>query len=148
MRDPWFGHRDYYFEPYGDKDEWTEWDFAIASALQTIEDMTDNHGTLVWFRESDKVDISAKKTIDKFQASIDRQTKGGKDKPYKPSPGESWIPNVSVAAGVEEPTYREYLQRLREGGGQLAPEEDWGTATYGKSWAEVEAEREAASVEE
>lgn len=147
MRDPWYGHRDFYFEPYGDKDEWIDWDYAIASALQTLEDMTDSHGTLAWFRESERVDIEAKKVIDKFQASIDRRTKGTIKKPYTPDPGESWVPQVTTRVG-EEPTYREYLERLREGNGELAPEADWGDAHFGKSWAEIEAEREAASAEE
>lgn len=148
MRDDWYGHRDLRFEPYGDKDEWLDWDFALISALQTIEDMTDNHGTLAWFRESEKVDIQAKKTIDKFQASIDKQTKSSEKRQYKPDPGETWIPDVVIPPGVEEPTYRGYLQRLRDGGGELAPEEDWGAAAYGKSWAELEAEQEIAEPEE
>lgn len=141
MRDAWYGHRDFYFEEYGDKDEWIDWDYAIASALQTIEDMTDSHGLLAWETESERMDVEAVKKIDKFQASIDRKTKGSEKNPYKPEPGEAWVPKTTLRGG-EEPTYRSYLQRLRDGNGELAPEEDWGEAAFGKSWAELQAEEE------
>lgn len=139
MRDAWYGHRDFYFEEFGDKDEWIRWDYSIASALQTIEDLTDQHGILVWERDAENMDIEAVKTIDKFQASIDRKTKGSDKNPYKPEPGEAWTPRVTQRGG-ETPTYRKYLEKLRAGNGEIPEDDDWGEQYYGKSWSEIQSE--------
>jgi len=139
MRDAWYGHRDFYFEEFGDKDEWIRWDYSIASALQTIEDLTDQHGILVWERDAENMDIEAVKTIDKFQASIDRKTKGSDKNPYKPEPGEAWTPRVTQRGG-ETPTYRKYLEKLRAGNGEIPEDDDWGEQYYGKSWYEIQSE--------
>ena len=49
MADDWFGHRHPFTgEPFGDKDEWTDWDFVLVEAVQLIEDWTDQHGLLAW----------------------------------------------------------------------------------------------------
>lgn len=140
MQDAWYGHRDFYFEEYGDRNEWIDWDYALAAALQTLEDLSDQNGIPVWESESERVDIQAKKKIDKFQASIDRKTKGTDKKPYKAEPGESWVPDVSLRGSGDFPTYREYVNRIRLG--EDAPEEDWGDALYGKSWQELQVEEE------
>ena len=145
MRDAWYGHRDLTFKPVGDKDEWIDWDFSLAEALQTIEDFTDSHGQLFWETEPEAMDVSARKKIDKFQAAIDRATKGTDKNPYKPEPGEVWVPELQWRGPEDEyPTYRTYLQETRK----VASGEDvrptWGDAYYGKSWAQIQAEKEAA----
>lgn len=134
MRDDWYGHRDLNFEPYGDKDEWLDWDYAIISALQTVEDFTDDRGLFVTDLDGEGVVISAVKKIDKLQASIDRKTSGDN---YKPEPGERWIPDIEYRA--EEPTFQAYLQKMREGGGQVE-DTNWGAERYGMSWDELQAQ--------
>lgn len=137
MRDPFFGHRDWFGDPVGDPDLWVEWDFVLASAVQVIEDLTDKHGIPVWVSESEGVVVDAVKRIDKFQASIDRKTKGTAKKPYVPEPGESWIPDVVSRVEGFYPSYRDYVAGLREGGRS----ESWGEVMFGKSFAELKAER-------
>ena len=144
MRDAWYGHRDLNFEPEGDKDEWLDWDYALLTALQTIEDMTDSHGLPVWKTQPEAMDVKAVKKIDKFQAFVERATKGTDKNPYKPEPGETWLPDLEWRGRDEEyPTYRKYLEGLRKeaSGEKLAPE--WGNSYYGKSWSEIQAEKEA-----
>ena len=136
MQDAWYGHRDFYFEPYGDRDEWVDWDYALVSALQTLEDLTDKNGIPVWESEAEFVDIQAKKKIDKFQASIDRKTKGTEKHPYKPEPGEAWVPDVSTRSG-EWPTYRDYVKKMMSG--EDEPERSWGESYYGPSMKDREA---------
>ena len=145
MRDAWYGHRDFYFEEYGDRNEWIDWDFALLSALQTIEDMTDNHGQLVWLTEPEAMDVSAKKKIDKFQAAIDKATKGTDKNPYKPEPGEVWVPDLQWRGSESDyPTYRTWLEEQRKKATGEAPSAAWGDSYFGKSWAEIQAEKEAA----
>lgn len=84
-------HRDWFTgEPTGDTHP-TEWDYILADVYQIIEDNTNKHGHLRWEADSDLVAFDAKKRIDKAQAAIDRKTRGGKNKPYEPSPGEYWV---------------------------------------------------------
>ena len=91
MQDDWFGHRSIWGDEVGNSSERIDWDFALIEALQTIEDLTDEHGLYRWEVEEDGVSVDSVKTHDKFQASIDRKT--GKDK-YKPEPGERWRPEI------------------------------------------------------
>ena len=116
MRDPYFGHRDWYTgEPLRDRDEWTDWDFALIAALQVVEDNMDKHGLLSWEVLHEDMDVNALKKIDKFQAAVARRTKGSKKKGYTPSDGEYFVPELSFLGPEEEyPTYRTYLEGLRK----------------------------------
>lgn len=114
MGDDHFGHRDFITgDPIRDKDEYSDWDHALIVVLQILEDNTNQHGLLRWVAESDRVEISADRKTDKFQASVDQKTKGTKKKPYQPRPGEYFVPGVDVLRG-EMPTFREYQEELRE----------------------------------
>ena len=114
MRDPLFGHRDPFTgEALRDKDEWTEWDFTIVSAFQLVNDLTNKHGLLVHEVDNERMDVEAVKDFDKFQAAIDRATKGTKSKGYTPSPGEVWKPRLRLRGG-EWPTLEEYFQKQAE----------------------------------
>lgn len=140
VKDAWYGHRDYYWQEFGDKDEFITWDYALISALQVIEDLSDQNGLLSWQTEPEWVDVVAKKKINKFQASIDRATKGSKNKPYEPEPGETWVPEIEVRSGRGLPTYQEYLEGIRNGVEEK--ESSWGENRYGKSWEELQREKE------
>lgn len=112
MRDPYFGHRDWFNgEPLRDADEMTEWDYALIASLQIIEDNTDKHGLLAWETANERMTVDAVKQIDKFQAAIDRRTKGSPKKGYKPEPGEYFTPDLNLRGG-EWPTYTAYLEGL------------------------------------
>src|SRR5690606_37689932 len=72
-RDDHFGHR----SPITRRvvtagDEWIPWDYALAHAFQTVEDLTDDNGILVWEKEDEAVEIDAVRKIDKFRAALDR----------------------------------------------------------------------------
>lgn len=96
MRDEWFGHRNPLTgAPMGDREEYTSWDFALLEALQTVEDFTDQKsGMPVWEIETPWVDVNAVRKINKFQAAIDNATRGTEKKPYKPRPGEYFVPEL------------------------------------------------------
>ena len=95
MRDDWYGHREpYRFDEVGDKDEWISWDHALADALQTIEDATDDSGIPAWELEDPAVVVYANKKIHKFREAVDQATTGTEKKPYKKSPGEYFVPEV------------------------------------------------------
>lgn len=121
MGDDWFGHRHPLTgEPRGDKDEYTPWDYALMNAFQTIEDYTDKtSGLPVWEVEGEGVEVDAVKKINKFQAAIDNTTKGTEKKPYKPRPGEYFVPRMfsrKVDEHGEEvyPTFREWVEATIE----------------------------------
>lgn len=99
MGDDWFGHRNVFGEPVGDRTELTDWDLALIQAIQTIEDLTDEHGLYVWETAEDGVSVSSIKTHDKFQASIDRKTS---KKNYKPDPGERWKAEIRPSRHRED----------------------------------------------
>lgn len=107
MRDPYYGHRDSFTgDPDGDKDEKTEWDYALMSAYQVIEDHTGSNGILIWENEADNIQVEAIRKTDKFEQA--RQSVVGK-KNYKPSKGEVFVPNVKKNFG-EWPTYSEWVK--------------------------------------
>lgn len=113
MQDPYFGHRDWFTgEPDDDREAWIEWDYALVAALQIIEDSTNKHGLLSWEVDNERMDVIAEKKVDKFQAAVDRRTKGSKKKPYEPAPGEYFVPKLDLRGG-EWPTYSDYLEELR-----------------------------------
>lgn len=96
MGDDWFGHRDPLTgEPQGDREEYSSWDWSLLNAFQTIEDYTDSKsGLLIWEMDDERVLVDAKRKVSKFQRSIDEKTKGTDKKPYKPIPGEYFIPEM------------------------------------------------------
>jgi len=88
LRDPYAGHRDSITgEPDGLLNEWTSWDFALATAVQNIIDGTTEEGHLIWEVTDDRVQVDATKEINKAKAVIDKITGGDG---YKPEPGEWW----------------------------------------------------------
>lgn len=92
MQDDWYGHRDIFtWAKTGDKDEWLQWDHLLASALQIIEDHTDDHGLLVWETEDPAVVVDAVTKIDKFDRSKERKESG---KNYKRPPGARFVPKL------------------------------------------------------
>lgn len=114
MRDPFFGHRDVFTgEPLRGKDEWTRWDFALVTAFQLVQDLTNKHGLLVFEVENERMDVYANKKFDKFEAARDRATAGSKTRGYTPQPGEYFEPEL-VLRGGEWPTLAEYWETLAE----------------------------------
>lgn len=92
LRDPYAGHRNWYTgEPDGPLDEWTSWDFALATATQFIIDGTTDEGHLVWEIDDDRVQVEAVKEINKARAIIEKIT-GAEG--YKSEPGEYWRTNL------------------------------------------------------
>lgn len=116
MRDDWQGHRRITTGlPIGDKDEWTDWDHTLLDVFQTIEDYTDEYGLLVWQREDEAVMVDAKKKIHPFKESVDLATRGSESKPYKPLPGEYFVPDIWSKRKDENgneviQTYKEWLE--------------------------------------
>lgn len=117
MGDDWFGHRDpLTFEPQGDREEYTSWDWSILNAFQTIEDYSDKHGLLVWEIDDERVVVDAIRKTDKFQRSVDERTKGTDQRPYKPIPGEYFVPAVHSREFDENGnevfnTFREWVEK-------------------------------------
>lgn len=94
------GHRDPITgAPFGDKTDWTTWDYALMTAVQTIEDLTDNDGLLVWEAEEDEARMDIVKKTSKFQAAVQRRT-GGQN--YKATPGEYFVPYLRPPMGKEK----------------------------------------------
>lgn len=114
MRDPYFGNRDVFTgDPIRDRDEWTSWDYALVSAYQLSQDLTNKHGLLVHEVENERMDVWAIKKHDKFQAAVDNATRGSKKKGYTPDAGEYFVPKL-VHRGGEWPTLEEYWAKLAE----------------------------------
>jgi len=92
MQDEWFGHRSpFNGAPLGEKDEWIEWDFLLASAFQTIEVYTDDNGLYRWVKDDPSVEIQAQRKISPFDEAVDEITNA---KNYKKRNGEYFIPVV------------------------------------------------------
>ena len=112
MSDDWFGHRDINGKTVGDKSERVDWDFALMTAFQVIEDGTDEDGNLIWEVDYEGVLVESQKTTNRFHASVDRKTQ---KKDYKPTPGERWRPVVKPVRGQEYlPTRAEWLKQKAE----------------------------------
>lgn len=113
MRDDWFGHRDPLTgEPLGDRDEWLDWDHALAYAFQTIEDYSDSAGLLQWQLDDEAVEVNAIRKINKFQAAVDVMTKSRGGKPYEPKPGEYFVADLFTRrADGHIQTYREWVEK-------------------------------------
>lgn len=111
--DDWVGHRDPITgQPVGNKDDWTEWDYALMYAVQTIEDFTTQDGILAWEIDEDGVRVDAIKKFNKFEAAKQRKT-GGKN--YKPTPGEYFVPSIRPPIGKEKhQTIREWRENSLE----------------------------------
>lgn len=85
-------------------------DYALATALQVVEDYTDNEtGHLIFVEQSDRVTFDAKKYTKKSIAAVERKTKGSKKRPYEAGPGERWRTIPRVMNGGEMPTLAEWL---------------------------------------
>lgn len=106
MSDDWYGHRHPLTgSPQGDKDEWTQWDYSLAQAYQTIEYYRDGNGIFQWQKDDPLEDIAAIRKHDAFQAAVDIMTRGTEKKPYKPTPGEYFVPDVKVRSGAKRPMW-------------------------------------------
>jgi hypothetical protein len=117
LRDDWYGHRDPFSgAPEGDKDEWLDWDFALIDAFQTIEDYSDQYGLLQWELDDDDVVVDAIKKIHPFEQARDLATKGSKNKPYEPAPGEYFVPKMykQFSDDPDFQTYEAWLKRKAE----------------------------------
>lgn len=111
MSDDWFGHRHPLTgEKIRDRDEWTEWDYLLLNAYQTIEDWTDKDGLLAYEVDDPqgRVIVNAKKKINQFDRAKEART-GGKN--YKPDKGEYFVPDVKLHDPEGEwPTLREFIE--------------------------------------
>jgi hypothetical protein len=88
LRDPYAGHRNFYTdEPDAPLNEWTQWDFALAMAVQFIKDGTTEEGHLIWEIEDERVVVEPIREINKARAATDAITSV---KDYKAAPGEYW----------------------------------------------------------
>lgn len=118
MGDDWFGHRDPFTgEPVGDKDEYLTWDYALMNAFQTIEDYTDQKSGLpVWELDDEAVYVDAVRKTNKFQQAIDEATRGSKTKPYQPSPGEYFVPDMNTRRkdGEGKPVFQTYSEWVKK----------------------------------
>lgn len=112
FQDYYFGFRDWFTaEPEGDP-HYTEWDFALASAMALIEDYTDNEtGHLIAYEYSPRVEFTPERRIKKSKAAVDRMTNGDK---YKPEPGESWVTKPNAIDGGDLPTISEWIKSESE----------------------------------
>lgn len=112
MHDEHYGHRTP-FSQYISKGDWTDWDYALITALQVIKDHTDSDGLLDWEKDSERVDVMAIKKINRFAAAKERITRRAK---YKPDPGEYYIPDLKLMdSSGEWPTRTSWiLEKIAE----------------------------------
>ena len=89
---------------------WTDWDFALADAINFIKDHTNKHGHLVFEQEDrERVEVIVEKKIDRVDAIIERRTRGSKNKPYEPTPGEHYASRLKLMPGEDKwPTAEEW----------------------------------------
>lgn len=102
FRDHFFGFRDPETnepELAADKVWWTGWDYALADAMQFIQDHTNQHGHLVWEYQSDDVEVVVEKKVDRHDAIVERRTGGKK---YKKSPGEYFVSRLKLMPWAKE----------------------------------------------
>lgn len=81
-------------EIVGDPHAHTELDYALEYAIQVIEDFTDQYGLLAWEVDDEAVEVKAIKKIHPFKESMELVTKGTPKKPYQPTAGEYFVPEV------------------------------------------------------
>lgn len=110
FRDHFYGFRNlatYEPECSGDKVYWTDWDFALADAINFIKDHTNQHGHLVWeYEDRERVDVITEKKIDRHSASVEKKTGGKK---YTPAKGEYWVSRLELYPGEDSwPTFEDY----------------------------------------
>lgn len=99
-------------EPLPGDPEWTEWDFALADALQLIEDFSDENGLLVWERDSDDVMVEAVKHTNPYDSAVERTTSRAS---YKKTPGEYFRPRLSLQSWAKEwPTFKDWAESQSE----------------------------------
>lgn len=117
LRDPYALHRNYFTgDPDGEHDEWTTWDFSLATAVQDIQDGTTEEGHLIWEIEADDVDVIAVHQVNKAREAIELVTGGEK---YKAVPGEYYRtrlhhPYHDPESGEEErwQSRREWIEKM------------------------------------
>lgn len=114
LRDKYAGYRDYddtfwqvqrahEFNP----NEWTEWDMALASVAQLIDDYTDkNNGQLYWVDASDKVQWEVRSSFSGYDAAVKAEEEN-----HEFLPGES-LYAVPVIDENDPPTFQEWLEQL------------------------------------
>lgn len=120
FRDPQFGHRNSFTgEPDGAAADWTAWDYAIATAMQAIEDGTTEEGLLIWELNDDSVWVDPIKKWNKARQAIESITNSDS---YKSSPGEYFVPELrqhGVEPGEEKwQTRLEWLEKSVKEHGQ------------------------------
>lgn len=113
MRDDWFDHRHPHSgAPFGDKDEWTFWDFQLLDVVQTIEDYTMDSGVLAWQHDDPAVDIEAEKYTDKYYRAVEAKTQA---KNHKPSPGDRYRPRLRMLTSSRSMwTFRDWVEDAAE----------------------------------
>jgi hypothetical protein len=110
LSDSFAGFRDSFTGEVDGYAHWLDVDYALATAMQVVEDYTDNEtGHLVFVEQSDRVTFDASKYTKKSIAAVERRTKGSAKKPYEASPGERWRTIPRVMDGGVLPTLFEWL---------------------------------------
>jgi len=110
LRDSFAGFRDSFTGEIDGYPHWLEVDYALATAMQVVEDYTDNEtGHLVFVEQSDRITFDTEKYTKKSVAAVERRTKGSAKKPYESSPGERWRTIPRVMHGDGFPTLKEWL---------------------------------------
>lgn len=117
LHDKYAGYRDWdnpYWDvekaPYVNPQEWTDWDFTLASVSQLIEDYTNKaNGQLFWIDESPDVDWEVRSAFSGYDAAIDREKKERDSL----DDGES-IYAVPIFKGDERPTIHQWLKMLED----------------------------------
>lgn len=100
LRDPYAGHRNFLTgEPDGLVDEWTAWDFALATAISYIKEGTTEEGHLIWEIDDDRVFVEAIREVNKARAAIDKITNV---EGYKAEPGEYWRTRLTTPYHEQE----------------------------------------------
>lgn len=112
LRDKYAGYRNYEDDnweinesrPYMSS-EWTDWDFALASVGQLIEDYTNkDNGQLYWIDSSDKVEWQVRSSYSGYDAAMDGESESLE-------PGESRYA-VPVYDEDDPPTLTEWIESL------------------------------------
>lgn len=113
--DEYYGHRHSITgKPRGDREEWLPIDFLLARAYDEIKSFTRRSGVFEWVHDDPEVEIEAERDIDRFNAYVENVTKGTDKNPYKPVPGESWVPKiVSQREDKSVWSYTDWLDHLQ-----------------------------------